>query len=398
MRQMWLAGVVLLSVFNNPVQAAASAPASQPADGWISLFNGRNLEGWSAQGDGNFAVVDGAVCCEAASRGNGRLVRSGERGDFLLQMRFRCERGGSAVEFRAGPDASDPAGYAVPLDCSAAGVAGSLDDRGGRRLVPARLDVGPSCDGAGWNELEILAVGGHVQVSINGVLTADYNDARVARGAIALAAPASPGGRVSYRDIRLLPLKAGQAWSPLFNGRDLSGWRQLGEGRWGVEGGCIAGRSGPRQDYGWLLTQREYGDFVLKLKFKWHGGNSGVQFRSWVSEGHMHGYQADLDPTAKGMTGMLYDERESGALVQADPAIDAALRKDGWNTYEISAIGDHIQLFVNGIRSVDTRHGRTRHGLIALQVHSGGPVHLEWKDLLILQLDSPPPASSRAAR
>ena len=101
----------------------------------------------------------------------------------------------------------------------------------------------------------------------------------------------------------------------------------------------------------------------------------------------MHGYQADLDPTIKGMTGGLYDEREEGSLAQAVPEIDAALKKDDWNTYEISAIGDHIQLFINGIRSADVRHGRTKKGIIALQVHSGSqPVKVRWRNIRIQDL------------
>jgi hypothetical protein len=412
MRRFWTTLVFAVSTS----LTLAAAPATQPAAGdWISLFNGQNLDGWKAAGDGNFAVVDGAILAEGTNRQHGWLISDREFGDFVLKLRFRWERGDTGVQFRSKFDGKDMVGYQADLDLSNPDTTGTLHEQGGRQMLQHTLVNGQTiCDVNGWNDYEVYAVGDHIQLFINGVKTADFNDSKEARGILAFQAHAGQLSRVFYKDIRVLPLRPGNAWRPLFNGRDLSSFKQTGEERWTVEAvpasapastqpaassqpvassqpaSCIVGRSGPKAGYGWLVTTEEYGDFLLRLKFRWHAGNSGVQFRSWIEEGHMHGYQADIDPTVKAMTGALYDEREEGTLAPASPEAEAALKKDDWNTYEVSAIGNHIQLFINGVRSVDARHGRTPRGIIALQVHSGGPVHIDFADVQILDLNAPP--------
>ena len=76
-----------------------------------------------------------------------------------------------------------------------------------------------------------------------------------------------------------LPAAAG--WQPLFNGRDFSGWEQVGKAVWTIEDGAIVGRPRP-DDYGtgWLVSLKEYADFRLRLKFRiTAGGNSGIGIR-----------------------------------------------------------------------------------------------------------------------
>lgn len=176
---------------------------------------------------------------------------------------------------------------------------------------------------------------------------------------------------------------------PLFNGKDLSGWKQIGGGKWSVDNGEIVGETGDGS-YGWLVTEKMYTDFVLDLNFKIEaGGNSGIQFRSHVIEGEMHGYQAELDPDIGDHTGGVYEEHGRGWLAQ--PKLEdekAAIKQDEWNHYRIQMIGDHVQLFINGHKMTDFRDSRTVRGIIALQVHSGKepPVKVRWKDIAIVDL------------
>ncbi len=382
MRQ-FTAALTLVSLAAMAVPAVA---ADMPA-GWIPLFNGKDLTGGKAFGDGKFEVADGAIVCEGTNRKYGWLISDKPYDNFLLKLRFKWERGNTGIQFRSRFDGVDMVGYQADLDLSNPNTTGTLWEQGGRKLLQkTALDCRTICDVNGWNEYEVLAVGDHMQLFINGVKTADFHDAQAARGILGFQAHADQNNRVMYKDIRILPLGRGAKWEPLCNGKDLTGWREVGKEKWTVEEDRIVGRSGPDKGYGWLVSDRPYGDFVMKFQFRWHGGNSGVQFRSWLVGEQMHGYQADIDPTTKGMTGGLYDEHEDGKLADAPPEADAAFKKDGWNTYEISAIGDHLQLFINGVKSADVRHGRTKKGIIALQVHSGGPVHMEWKDLYILEL------------
>jgi 3-keto-disaccharide hydrolase len=175
---------------------------------------------------------------------------------------------------------------------------------------------------------------------------------------------------------------------PLFNGKDLTGWegdRTL----WLVENGMIVGRSQGIKNNDFLNTTRTFGDFELRLLFHLIGGkgNSGIQFRSRKIPGHVSGYQADI---GEKYWGCLYDEaRRDKVLVQAPAELDTVLKKEGWNDYVIRAQGDHIQLWVNGLKTVDYREtdpAIERNGIISLQLHSGGPLEVQFKNLRIKEL------------
>jgi len=177
----------------------------------------------------------------------------------------------------------------------------------------------------------------------------------------------------------------------IFNGKDLSGW----EGDltlWKVEDGKIVGDSPGIKQNEFLATRKEYGDFELRLEFRLRDGkgNSGIQFRSKRDPGssEVEGYQADI---GESYWGCLYDEhRRRKVLVQAPPELNEHLRKDDWNTYTIRARGDHVVLKINDFTTVDYHEpdpGIAKKGIIAVQVHSGGPLRVEFRNLRIRELD-----------
>lgn len=184
--------------------------------------------------------------------------------------------------------------------------------------------------------------------------------------------------------------KGEEGFVPLFNGRDFEGW----EGNlnlWKIENGAIVGDSPGIKQNEFLATKKSYGDFELRLEFKLRNGkgNTGVQFRS-IREPNstaVIGYQADL---GEKYWGCLYDEhRRNKVLVQAPSELDKVLKPDDWNTYIIRAEGDHITLSINGLKTVDYREPDTaiaRNGIIAVQVHSGPPLRVEFRNLRIKQL------------
>jgi hypothetical protein len=100
----------------------------------------------------------------------------------------------------------------------------------------------------------------------------------------------------------------------LFNGKDLTGWKILnGKAKYEVKNGEIVGTTVHGEPNSFLATEQEYGDFILSLEFKIDSGtNSGVQFRSEskadYQKGRVHGYQLDIDPSARAWTGGIYDE------------------------------------------------------------------------------------------
>jgi hypothetical protein len=185
--------------------------------------------------------------------------------------------------------------------------------------------------------------------------------------------------------------QAQHGFQPLFNGKNLSEWIVDTPGTWRVENGTIIGESAGMKYNDFLRTKRLYADFVLRFSFRLKdgAGNSGVQFRSKpVPNSHeVSGYQADI---GEKYWGCLYDEsRRNRVLAQAPPEALAKVRPDGWNDYVITARGNHITLDFNGVRTVDYREtepGIDRSGFIALQVHSGPPLKIEFRSLEIQDL------------
>lgn len=182
-------------------------------------------------------------------------------------------------------------------------------------------------------------------------------------------------------------------FAPLFNGHDLTGW-QGDPALWKAKDGMLVGVSPGLKHNDFLATEKSYGDFVLKLSFRLKGddkSNSGVQFRSVRVPPHeMSGYQADI---GNGYWGSLYDEsRRNKVLVAGNPKAVEALHKGDWNHYVIRAIGGHITLSLNGVTSVDYQEPDpkiARSGKIAVQIHAGGPMEIQFKDLLIQALPEP---------
>lgn len=179
----------------------------------------------------------------------------------------------------------------------------------------------------------------------------------------------------------------------LFNGKDLDGW-EGDKDLWKVEDTAIVGDSAGIKHNQFLCTKKAYEDFELRLDFKLHKGigNSGVQFRTkrLPDTTEVSGYQADV---GEKYWGCLYDEsRRNKVLVQAPEELEKHLKKDDWNTYVIRAEGDRITLTLNGFRTVDYREEDNdipRTGIIALQVHSGPPLRVEFKNIRIKVLSKP---------
>lgn len=179
----------------------------------------------------------------------------------------------------------------------------------------------------------------------------------------------------------------------IFNGKDLKGWE--GDLKlWKVVNGNLVGDSPGIKQNEFLATEKTYSDFELRLEFKLHQGvgNTGIQFRSIrdPKSSEVSGYQADV---GEKYWGCLYDEhRRNKILVQAPPELEKSLKKDDWNTYLIRAEGDHITLKVNGVTTVDYKElddQIARSGMIAVQVHSGGPLKVEFRNLRIKELTQP---------
>jgi putative membrane-bound dehydrogenase-like protein len=165
-----------------------------------------------------------------------------------------------------------------------------------------------------------------------------------------------------------------------FNGKDLTGW-DGDKAVWSVENGEIVGKTekGLKAN-NFLKGPFEVVDFKLTLKVKLtpNEANSGIQIRSinWTG-GEMKGPQCDV---GKGWWGKIYEESGRGLL--AKEGGEKFVKVNEWNDYAIEAVGPNIKIWINGEKVADlTDDKMSRRGLIAFQVHSGGPTEVRFKDI-----------------
>ncbi|MCE9547465.1 MAG: DUF1080 domain-containing protein [Planctomycetia bacterium] len=165
-------------------------------------------------------------------------------------------------------------------------------------------------------------------------------------------------------------------WASLFNGHDLSGWKQLGgTAKYTVADGAIVGTTTKGSLNSFLCTEQQYGDFELELECKVDSQlNSGVQIRSATKpeymNGRVHGYQVEL--ATDGNAGFIYDEARRGWLSsdRSNEAARAAFKDGQWNRLRVVCRGDSIKTWVNGVPVADLKDNMSGRGFIALQVHA----------------------------
>ncbi|HLJ11260.1 MAG TPA: family 16 glycoside hydrolase, partial [Planctomycetaceae bacterium] len=166
-----------------------------------------------------------------------------------------------------------------------------------------------------------------------------------------------------------------------FNGKDLTNWVGNSE-LWRVENGEIVGASQGLERNEFLVNQLLLSDFRLSLKVKLvpNSGNSGIQFRSEALPGGLvKGYQADV---GAGWWGKLYEEH-GRELLWKDSG-EKHVRSEDWNEYEIVAVGSRVRTSINGKLCVDLDDPPgSRRGILALQLHSGGPFEVRFKDFAL---------------
>lgn len=172
-------------------------------------------------------------------------------------------------------------------------------------------------------------------------------------------------------------------------GDDLSNW--INPFEWGeasLEDGVIS-LCGDQKWF--LVSDTTYRDFVLEAEVRVpEGGNSGIQFRSHYEPNRLWGYQAEVDPSDRAWSGGLYDEGRRGWLapLEGEERADAraAFRGGEWNAYRIKAQGEHIEIWLNGIKTTDFRDDEDLEGYIALQHHGEDGFVYEFRNVRVKRL------------
>lgn len=190
---------------------------------------------------------------------------------------------------------------------------------------------------------------------------------------------------------------AQDGWTNLFNGKDLTGWKQLnGEAKYEVVDGVIVGTTVMNTPNSFICTEKNYSDFVFEVELLVEPNmNSGIQFRSEskpeYNNGRVHGYQCEVDPSERAWSAGIYDEARRGWLypLTLNPKAQSALKMGEWNKYRIECIGNSIRTWLNDVPVAHVIDDMTPKGFIALQVHGIGKnkekegQQIKWRNVRI---------------
>lgn len=201
-----------------------------------------------------------------------------------------------------------------------------------------------------------------------------------------------------------LAVAAENPGAALFDGKTLNGWKQLGGAAdYQVIDGAIVGATRPGVPNSFLVTEKNYGDFILEFDARQDVGptNSGVQFRSLSTpdfeNGRVHGYQSDIDPSPRQWSGQIYEEAQRGwfSTGETNPQAKGLYKFGEWNHFRIEAIGPRLRVWINGGAAADVIDAAKASGFIGLQVHSINNAEeagrtTSWKNLTLQTQDLKP--------
>jgi uncharacterized protein (TIGR03067 family) len=383
----------------------ARVPVGEP---WVQLFNGKDLTGW--EGDRAIWKWQDGVLTGTSPPGpdlkNIFLWSNRKYRDFEMKFKVKLDNGNSGVQFRSHTDIVEQLLVVSGPQANIVGnLWGSLFDEGRKNdwIAEPSVDSQKAVKPGEFNDYYVRCVGKQVTIRINGVTMLDSTyDVVPDEGIIGFQIrkeESAKEAKVSFRDVMMRDLssRSGQLASadeqgfvPLFNGKDLTGWKphQDEPGDWRVENGLLVGKPGR---IGYLLSERgDYENFHLRAEVKLNaGGDSGLFVRTmvgpfiegkkpeYVGKKSPPGYEAQICNDASGLrTGSLFlvQEGKEPALIREERQL---VQPDQWCTVEIIADGPWLTVKVNGERTA---------GAVKNEVYARGHLALQmWNDTTQVQ-------------
>ncbi len=361
------------------------------SEGWILLWDGESTFGWELQGKGEWKADSGIL--SVSSGENGWLATNSQFGDFTLKVDYRTGLDGNSGVFLRSAKEGDPAktGYELQIcDTHKDYPTGSLVFYSKAKRITTKPNQ--------WHTLEVQADKDHFAVWLDGEGLLDAHEKSHAVGVIGL--QYNKDKPIEFRNIKLKPL----GLKPLFNGKDLSGWKKVDSPKvppptheWSVRNGMIHVEKGPGQ----LETESRYQDFVLQLEIRTnpkdasHHPNSGVFFRGDPGS-FWSGYESQIQNGFKDGDRAKPVDFGTGAIYNR-VAARRVIPDEGQFFYKtIVALGRHIAVWVNGIQVTDftddraeganaRQQARLTGGTISLQAHDP-TTNLDFRNLQIVEL------------
>jgi tRNA A-37 threonylcarbamoyl transferase component Bud32 len=364
----------------------------QLENGWVQLFNGKDLDGWETfdKGPGRWKVVDSSITCDGPP--SYLFTKRDDYKDFHFRIEARANpRGNSGQYFRCQFGPNYPKGYFAQINNSDA----EFQDRTGslvcRPLVGRTAPLATVTDALvlddTWFTQEVIVRGNHIQILVNGKVVVNYtdNDKTFMQGRLALE-HFTKRTRVEFRKVEIKELPPEEpGWVQLFNGKDLTGWETFvkGHGRWKVVDGNLT-CDGPQS---YLFSQRDdYRDFHFRVVARLNAkGNGGQYFRCRFAPNTPQGYFATInnsDPRFPNRTGslMAHTDKDINLVLITTGLVD----DNAWFTQEVIAHGNHIEVFLNGTKTADfvDKSNLFTQGRLALE-HFTPETRVEFKKIEI---------------
>lgn len=324
-----------------PAASANMAAKFPAADGWLNLFDGETFFGWKSNNDDlKWTITNGVVHAEEGP--SGLLVTTTEFTDYELSCDFRLVKGGNSGLFLR--TLVNP--KVVTADCYELNICDSRDKFGTASLVgivdpPAKVEAEGD-----WHTYRVQHVGNKLEVWLDEKLVLSYVDERPearGRGHFGLQ---KNSGKAEYRNVYLRPLMT----KPIFNGKDLAGWRVVpgGKSEFTVDDGEIRVKDGR----GFLETEETFGDFVLRAEAKTNGKalNSGIFFRAQpgTEKAPSNGYECQIHNAYKNDDRTMPADFGTGAIYRRIAARRVVSNDFEWTQLTVIAHGDHFGIWVNG--------------------------------------------------
>ncbi len=385
------------------------APLRADDPGFVDLFNGKNLEGWTQRNGTATYRVEGDTIVGRTTEGspNSFLCTDQLYGDFELKFEVKVDTDlNSGVQIRSQSVGDVPEGRVngPQVEISLDGMAGYIYGEAAGGWMTPDEDRKPHQyfkDGE-WNAYHVVAVGNHIETWINGHpisdLTHEERYQSHPKGFIGLQVHGIGAGKgpfeVRWRNLKLRDLSK---FTSLYNGKDLSGWTTTGNWLPQEDGSLLIqprqGEKGWQRFDAYLWSEKKYKDFVLDVEYAYPpGGNSGVYFRVGDRRDPVNqGIEAQiLDSSNK--KGPLTAHDHGGIIGTAAPSANRSRPPHEWNRMVVTCIGSHLQVELNGEPIIDTQlsqgamKNRPLEGYIGFQDH-GEPNNIAFRHIRIREIN-----------
>ena len=384
-----------------------ACPFAVAQDGFVSLFNGNDLTGWSQKGgEATYHVEDGCIVGVVGPGPNSFLCSEKEYENFIFKAEFKFDKNvNSGIQFRsnARPEGDRERVYGYQCEMDAKRMTGAIYDEGRRgRWLNVESDEllektkKPFKQGD-WNELKIQCVGPSIRTWLNGQPVSDIFDIETARGFFGLQVHASrEPGQVRWRNIRVKELPA-TPWVPMYANKKFDEDIEIKPvGEWIIQDdGVLCGKTPENEERdGMVVTKKTYKNVAAKVSFKMEKGNSGLYFRAidvnkpyWLA-----GFQCEIAENAK--VNANFWEVQGRGWIQKTPATEAiaekATKQGDWNHIGTVAIDDRLVSFLNSwmvMDIIDPEPTHGKEGKIGLQLHGGGNQGCLFNDFYVMPLN-----------